>query len=155
MTFRDAVNTVPAVSSYFKEGLGCVEKANHSKFCTNAGINWKGGVNIDHALGKQKLHCQSNRWDYAIGYLLEGESEKLVFVEIHGDKINDIFRKQEWLEEWLKSEAPALLTMPHPTCPYVWVVTNGVGFRSGSMKMKKLAIRGIKVAKMVKKEHLN
>jgi len=142
MRFREAVEGTAAIRGHYREGLQGVLNVDRSRLHCSAPRRLCGSVDLDDAL--RLAHPKEPRWDYAIGIRGSVENDTVVWVEVHpasSRHVEEVLRKLQWLEDWLRYDAPAMGRLPRH---FRWIATGTVSFRHGSREEKKIAQRGLR-----------
>ena len=142
---REAVALTPDVCGHFCEGKGAITEGK-SQISVEDNGKLYGSVNIDLATRKIEKHSRSNRWDYVIEY-----GGNLHYIEVHpayGEgKINDIKQKMNWLQSWLRDDAPYIKKLAPFPMKY-WVATGRIDL--GKVDMNSKQWRKINIPRPVK-----
>jgi hypothetical protein len=144
MSFEKAVQATPSVSTAYKNGLQALREADRNRITCRDTRKITGSLNLDAAL--ESTYPNAARWDYAIGLVHKKGRDRVCWVEVHpasSKHIHDILNKFEWLNGWLRSEAPRLNALPRE---FVWVASGAVSLPPGDKKRYLLAQRGIRFA---------
>lgn len=143
MTFREAVEATPSVSTQFRRGLQALPNGHAACIRYRNARKLAGSLNLDVAL--QMTHPNASRWDYGIGFD-GGEGEVAIWVEVHpasSTGISDMLAKLNWLKNWLETEAAALRGLTHGQ--YHWISTDAtIAITPNSQHAKRLALAGLR-----------
>jgi len=116
MTFEKAIKM--DLPGHFQKGIQAVEKNDKAKFDFLNLSKVNGSVYIDKAL--EQSDKSGNRWDYSIGY-----NNKAYFFEVHsmssGKNIEEVIKKAQWLESFLKKASFISSLKQYPLC---WIATD-------------------------------
>lgn len=117
MSFKEAVNSTPDVSSCYQEGLTAFGKyADKIKVPSQEKIG--GSLDIDSATAKR--YPDAARWDYALSY-----DDEVFYIEIHPaitSEVAKMAKKLQWLKKWLTTDAPEINKLTTKTKqPYYWI----------------------------------
>ena len=117
LSFKDAVEKTPEISSGYKAGLSAL--GSHSKkIIIPEGVNVGGSVDIDKET--VSLYPGENRWDYAFSC-----NGKVYYVEVHSantSEVSTVIRKLQWLKSWLATKAPELVKLTdYRRGPFYWI----------------------------------
>ena len=116
MTFEKAIKK--DLPGHFQKGIQAVEKNDKAKFDFLNLAKVNGSVDIDKAL--EQSDKSGNRWDYSIGY-----NNKAYFFEVHsmssGKNIDEVIKKAQWLELFLKKTTSINSIKQYPFC---WIATD-------------------------------
>lgn len=117
LTFKEAVEATPDVSSGYQEGLNGFGKYANKIIVPNPD-KIDGSLDIDATT--EKLYPDDNRWDYAFSY--DGE---VFYIEVHSaitSEVSKVTKKLQWLKTWLITKAPEINKLTTKTKhPYYWV----------------------------------
>jgi hypothetical protein len=141
MRFREAVEAVPELETFFKKGLHALTEADRNRIHCSKPRNLAGSINVDVALREALPH--DPRWDYGIGYRTRTSRERAIWVEVHpasSQSINDILTKLNWLQQWLSNKATDLREI---TDRFIWISSGKVALTPGSPQRKRIAAAGI------------
>jgi hypothetical protein len=144
MSFKEAVLATPSVGTAYQKGLQALREADRNRITCRDTRTITGSLNLDAAL--QSSHPNATRWDYAIGLVHEKGRDRVYWIEVHpasSEHIHDILTKFEWLNNWLRSEAPRRNALHRE---FVWVASGSVSLPPGDKKRNLLAQRGIRFA---------
>lgn len=99
----------------------------------------------------KELYKDASRWDYAIGY-----NGKVYYAEVHpasSKNIDEMFKKRQWLEAWLRDKATKLNYLPSGNPKFVWIATaSGIHLQPNSAQAKRLATMNMRPVKLFKLE---
>ena len=116
MSFKNAIKK--DLPGQFQKGIQAVKKNDKAKFDFLNLSKVNGSVDIDKAF--EQIDNNGNRWDYSIGY-----SNKAYFFEVHsmssGTNIDEVIKKAQWLELFLKKATCINSIKQYPFC---WIATN-------------------------------
>lgn len=143
MTFREAVEAVPALSGCHHPGLQALAGPDRSRVRARDTRSLAGSVNVEAAL-KSTLP-NSPLWDYGIAVRVSG-SEQVTWIEVHpadSGHVGPVLAKLAWLKDWLRESAPALDALTRPGRGYVWLATGAVSLPPTSPKRRLIAQRGL------------
>jgi hypothetical protein len=140
MKFRTAVNCTDEIAPCFQNGLNALSSAHRNSITTTNPRRITGSVNIDNAL--QTAYPNANRWDYAIGYYISHQDDKVFFVEFHKaivDEVSRVLKKKQWLENWMRGKPLDNLQQRR----FVWVSTGGIKIPPNSPSRRILNKHGL------------
>ncbi len=122
MTFKGAVTA--DVGLGFQPGLKALGK--YSKLVTIAATaEAKGSLDLDSELKRLKKFCNENRWDFAVGVVVE-ERERVFWIEVHSattSEVTTVLKKLQWLKDWLRSHGRNLGRIPRS---FHWIASGKV-----------------------------
>lgn len=147
MKFRTAVESTDEIANFFKIGLDALSKAHKNSIIVSYHKKITGSVNIDAAL--QSAYPNENRWDYAIGYYISYQDDKVFFVEFHRAILNEVERvlkKKKWLMSWIRGK-PLDDLRPRR---FVWVSAGGIKIPQNSPQIRNLNSHGIQLVPKLK-----
>lgn len=117
MTFKEAVEATPDVSTGYRVGLSALGKNSLKITVPNTSLI-DGSLDIDSCTTSH--YPTSNRWDYAFSY--NGE---VFFVEVHSaisSEVSTVLRKLQWLKDWLNADAPEINKLKVKRLePFYWI----------------------------------
>jgi len=145
VTFREAVENVPALKAGFREGLGAVEGRWRPKIQPADSRLLNGSVDIDTCT-KNALPDET-RWDYAVGY-----NGRVHYIEVHPaetSNVKDVLAKFQWLKEWLRTSAPSLDQVPRGRPSFCWVATGKINIPKTAPQFRKLKESGLVLAERI------
>jgi len=73
-------------------------------------------------------------------------NQKVYFVEVHSaitSEVSTVFRKLQWLKDWLNSHAPEINKMKAQQ-PYYWIMSNNNKILKGSSQARQISQAGLK-----------
>jgi len=143
MSFRNAVQAVPALAGAYQTGLQALCAADRHRVVCARPRRLRGSVDVDSAL--TAAHPNDPRWDYAIGHY-NGNAEEAIWVEVHpasSGHVSQVTGKARWLRAWLRRNALALLNMTRTNDGYVWLSSGGIAIQRGSRQARELASVGV------------
>lgn len=138
LSFKDAVSNTPDISKGYKAGLTALGKYS-SKVVVSNNVTLDGSVDIDTTT--VALYPQDNRWDYVIGF-----NGKVIFVEVHSansSEVDKVFKKLDWLKNWLNSKAPDLAKL-RATAPYYWIQSKSFQIKPHTSQHRRVVSKGIR-----------
>lgn len=144
MSFTQAAAKAPdAVSAAVKPGKQALTRthANQVGCKRNGGLT--ASIDLDNALHSDPRYAQEPRWDYGLGYRMEGGNEVAIWVEVHSATTGEVgvmLKKLEWLRAYLREECNDLwkLTLAAER-PYHWVASKGVAILANSPQARRLS----------------
>lgn len=140
--FREALKGT-ILEPHVREGLQALGPDSAKVGCENT-RNLAGSVDIDSATAAS---CPNdNRWDYAVGYLSEGNGKCLYFIEVHPASTSEVqcmIEKHRWRVAWVRANAPRLERIPEKYS--LWVASGGVHIPRNAPQLKRLAQEGIRL----------
>ena len=137
LTFQQAIKATPDVANGYQTGLGALGQYSKKISATNPRL-LNGSIDIDACTTAK--YPNENRWDYALAY-----SQKVYFVEVHSastSQVSVVFRKLQWLKDWLNSEAPEINKLKAQQ-PYYWIMTNNNRILRGSSQARQISQAGL------------
>jgi len=141
MSFREAVESTPAIRAHFREGLQAVRGGDRDRLRCSQPRRLRGSVNLEEVLPPGQTN--EPRWDYGIG-IGSSRSDAVVWLEVHPASstghVDEVLRKLGWLRTWMSRDAAALAELPRH---FVWLATGSVSFHGGSPQMKRVAQNGL------------
>jgi hypothetical protein len=140
MKFNAAVIGTPELSLHLQIQLNALSKAHQNSIIVNNLKKITGSLNIDVALQSSNPH--DNRWDYAIGYLINSNEDKGFFVEFHKaivDEVNIVIKKKQWLVTWMRGKQIDNLLQK----VFVWVSSGGINIPENSPQRRIINMNGI------------
>lgn len=142
MTFREAVESIPAIAAHYLVGLQALRPADRDRIRISETRLLRGSVSLDEALAGTRPNQPV--WDYGIGASRRPEPAVVVWIESHpasSKHIRPVLAKLNWLRRWLETEAPQLDRLKSR---FVWVATGSVAFPANSPHGKIIAQEGLK-----------
>lgn len=116
MIFKLAVEGTPDVSSGYKPGLTALGN-NSLKISVSDKAKINGSLDIDNCTAA--MYPEANRWDYAVSY-----DSEVFFIEVHSANTREVrvmFKKLEWLKNWLRNRAPLINKLTAKKNAYIWI----------------------------------
>ena len=147
MKFKTAVECTNEIANFFKTGLDALSKAHKNSIIVTYHKKITGSVNIDAAL--QSAYPNENRWDYAIGYRISKQDDKVFFAEFHRAIVSEVeivLKKKEWLVNWMKGKPLDDLRQKK----FVWVSAGGKNIPTNSPQMRNLNTNGIQLVRRLR-----
>ena len=137
----------------YQTGLSALAESHRRSITCEEEQRLTGSVNLDQALQENSNHADKNRWDYGIGYVPPQGNEKAIWIEAHSateKEVSTILKKHQWLLDWLNSETEMLRKITVEDASggsFYWLGIRGVFISKRSPSLKRLAKRGIRLAK--------
>lgn len=134
VTFKSLIESVPMISSAFREGLKAIERKDASKIKADDSRKLSGSVYLDESL--KDVFPNESRWDYIVGF-----EEKAYFAEIHPactSNVDEVVRKKMWLESWLNSHAPNLKKSMAAE-NYYWIASGKIAILKNTPQARRIA----------------
>lgn len=147
MKFKTAVKRTAEIAPYLKSQLTALISAHKNSIILSIPRRITGSVNIDAAL--QSAYPNANRWDYAIGYYLSHQDDKVFFVEFHKANVKEVslvLKKKQWLERWMDGKPINNLRQRE----FVWVSAGGINIPLNSPQIRNLNTNGIQLVRRLK-----
>ncbi|MCM1336573.1 MAG: hypothetical protein NC187_06055 [Candidatus Amulumruptor caecigallinarius] len=127
-----AIDATAEVAGHACPGLQALKKGDASKISCNTD---KLGVSLDIDSTLKESRHQEHRWDYVVEY-----GERIYFIEVHpasaASRVSEMIAKVDWLNEWLKKDAPEIGKLKRPGERPIWIHTgkNTIG-RAGMRRL--------------------
>jgi len=140
MKFRIAVNCTDEIAPCLQKGLKALSGAHRNNVESANPRRVTGSVNIDDAL--KAVYPNANRWDYAIGYYINNQEDKVFFVEFHKaivDEVSRVIKKKQWLENWIRGKPLDNLLKRK----FVWISTGAIKIPQNSSSRRILNKNGL------------
>ncbi|MDP2983099.1 MAG: hypothetical protein Q8O92_07205 [Candidatus Latescibacter sp.] len=147
MKFKTAVKCTDDIAPFLQSQLDALSKAHKNSIIVNNSKRVTGSVNIDDAL--KSVYPNDNRWDYAIGYYINNQDDKVFFVEFHKanvDEVSRVLQKKKWLMSWIRGKP--LDDLNHRI--FVWVSSGGIKISANSPQRRILNTHGIQLVRRLK-----
>ena len=144
MKFRTAVENTNEIANFLNTGLDALNKAHKNSIIISYHKKITGSVNIDAAL--QSAYPNENRWDYAIGYRISKQEDKVFFAEFHRAIVSEVelvLQKKKWLMSWMRGKPLDDLLQRR----FVWVSAGGKNIPTNSPQMRNLNTNGIQLVR--------
>jgi hypothetical protein len=140
MTFRQAVQSSPAIAVHYQAGLRGVSSVDRRRMRGSV-RRITGSLDLENALRP----TQPNQpvWDYGIGIRHTANRDKAIWVEVHGANnlhVGEVLRKLTWLRAWLSREARNLQGI---STDFVWLATGTVYLTPDMPQKRRLSQEGI------------
>ncbi len=144
MKFRNAVRNTSEVKDAYRPGLEALRDKDRNRISFGDTRRIRGSINLDSSLAES--YPNLSRWDYGIGFEKNIKTDKVVWLEVHpakADEVKSMIAKLNWLKNWLQDSAPALRRITLGDSPFVWVASGGVAFQKSSQQARILASAGL------------
>lgn len=142
MKFQVALIGTEGLRGALCAGLQAIEAADRVRIRSRDSRTLRGGVYLDRAL--RDVYPSASRWDYGIGLALDGQNDRIVWVEVHpasSHRVKDVIEKQRWLLAWMRVSAPLLGGMP---AEYNWLASGRGSLQKNSPQRRQIAACGIR-----------
>ncbi len=150
MTLKESIAAAfPALKGACRKGKQALSPNDADKIVCVPPVVVGHSVNLDACARKGRE--RENRWDYglALANATTNSPEYVIWVEVHKatcDEVSCLLKKRDWLQAWLKDNAPALYrkmgnTLDSRNC--YWLATKGVHIAKGSRHYRLLAEKGL------------
>ena len=144
MSFTKAAGKAPAaVAAAVKPGKQALTREHARQInCTRVAA-LTASVDLDDALHADPKYAQASRWDYGLGYKIQGGEEVAIWAEVHSattGEVRAMLKKLEWLKQYLREECEDLwkLTLA-AEAPYHWVASKRVAILRNSPQARLLS----------------
>ena len=107
--FRSAVESIPNISDYYRQGLQALTRVDRQRLRAQNPRQLEGSLNLDKAL--ETVLPDAPRWDYGVAKRSGSSSAVIVWIEVHpanGDTAKEVTAKAQWLRGWLRAEGRPL-----------------------------------------------
>ena len=144
MKFRTAVENTNEIANFLNTGLDALSKAHKNSIIVSYHNKITGSVNIDDAL--LSAYPNENRWDYAIGYRISKQEDKVFFAEFHRAIVSEVelvLKKKEWLMSWMCGKPLDNLRQRR----FVWVSAGGIKIPQNSPQWRNIINHGIRLVR--------
>jgi mRNA-degrading endonuclease RelE of RelBE toxin-antitoxin system len=149
MKFRKAVEQTAEIADHLRTGLEALDKSHRDRVEATYPKRLEGSVNIDAAL--QPAYPNATRWDYAIGYRLNSQKDKVFFVEFHKAEVTEVSRvlqKKAWLDSWMRGQPMDQLR----DRKYVWLSAGGIKIPRNAPQRRELNMHGLRLERRLRLE---
>lgn len=142
MTFKKAIAETPDINDAWCPGLRALNNRDKEHIDPEDTKRLTGSVALDSKL--RRKYPNDERWDYGIGHRPTNLTKETVYwVEIHpasNGEVKVVLAKLQWLQEWLRKNAPHLYAMRKA---YVWISSGKTSFTLSSPQQKQFALLGL------------
>ncbi len=151
MTFEDAVRKAPLpVCNAYQPGKQALKGEHRDQVTCRDSRRFTGSVDLEAAINVTQDQETMNPWDYGFGFRERDGREVAVWIEVHTastTEVSAVLRKLEWLQRWLRYEAPALHGLSQGCSGgnnYFWLATAaGVHITPNSPQARRLRQAGL------------
>jgi hypothetical protein len=146
MGFKEAVENTKGLKRAYRPGLQALKRRDKNHVTCRGPYRVSGSMDLDGALAT--VLPNDPRWDYGVAVVSRGQSETIVWIEIHSadsHHVDEVLRKYNWLRSWLPS-APRLKTMSGDRLKCFWVASGPIALQRHHPQLRKLEDQGVRFA---------
>jgi len=140
LRYAEALAASSSLKAHGRPGLQALG-ADSSRVTVKNTRSIRGSINVESC--QLRIAPRENAWDYGVGIEISGDSDGMIWLEVHSansEHVQTVIDKLDSLLRFLREHAPALNKLPRA---FVWLATGRVQLSPNSTSRRRINARGI------------